>query len=93
MKTIPRPASKRRRNCLQIPGVKIPSLKLIVAAPDLLDACNKLTDILDVLYEEADLKSKLDEAHVDAIEDDLCQFQEFLDRLNASPDDKDTGTN
>ena len=93
MNITPRPASKKRRNYLQIPGVKIPSLKLIAAAPDLLDACDKLTDILDFLYEEADLENKLDEAHVDGIEDDLCQFQEILDRLNASPDDEATGTN
>ena len=81
METSPRLASKRH-SYFQIPGVKIPSLKLIVAAPDLLDACNQISSILDLLIEEADWDSKLEEAHVDAIRDDLFQFQEILDRLN-----------
>ena len=82
METTPRPASKRR-SYFQIPGVKIPSLKLIAAAPDLLDACHQISSILDLLFDEADLSSKLEDAQVDAIRDDLFQFQDILDRLNA----------
>ena len=72
----------KKRSYLQIPGVKIPSLKLIAAAPDLLDACQQISSNLDLLYEEADLSSKLEEGHVDDIRDDLHQFQQILDRLD-----------
>ncbi len=73
----------KRPPYLHIPGVKIPSLKLIAAAPDLFDACQRISDILDFICDEADLDSKLEEAHVDSIRDDLRQFQNILDRLDA----------
>ena len=81
MDTTQRPTSKRR-SYLQIPGVKIPSLKLIVAAPHLLDASQKINDIIDFLFDDADLDCKLEEAHVDGIRDDIHQFGKILDRLN-----------
>ncbi len=81
MKNTPRPGLKKP-SYLHIPGVKIPSLKLIVAAPHLLDASHKISDILTLLYDEADLECKLEEAHVDGIRDDISQFEKVLDRLD-----------
>ena len=78
-----RPPGLKKPSYLHIPGVKIPSLKLIMVAPHLLDASLKISDILTLLYDEADLDSKLEEAHVDGIRDDITQFDNILDRLNA----------
>ena len=78
-----RPPGLRQPSYLHIPGVKIPSLKLIMAAPHLLDASRKISDILEFLCDEADLDCKLEEAHVDGIRDDIRQFENILDRLYA----------
>ena len=52
-----------------------------MAAPNLLDASQKISDILTFLYDEADLDCKLEEAHVDGIRDDISDFEHIIDRL------------